>query len=102
MSEYEMTYILKAQHSEAEWEASRKYVNDWITSHEGVIQKDDVWGMRPLATELAGERQGYFVVIDFTLPPQHVSEFKFNLNIHERMFRYILTTRIPEPVPKIK
>ena len=69
---------------------------------EGLVQKDDVWGLRPLATELSGERQGYFVVIDFTLPPQHITEFKFNLNIHERMFRYLLTTRIPEPVAKIK
>ena len=102
MAEYEMTYVLKANCSEADWDASRRFVTEWISSHQGTVQKEDVWGMRPLATELEGERQGFFVVLDFVLPTKEVAELRFNLNIHERMFRYLLTKRIPEPVAKTK
>lgn len=100
MADYEMTYILKSNFSEAQWEESRTFINSWIGSHEGAIQKEDIWGVRPLATEMDGEIRGFFVVLYFSLPGAQVKDFKFALNIHERMFRYLLTTRIPEPVPK--
>ena len=100
MGDYEITYILKPSFTEAEWTESRDYVNNWIKSHEGAVQKEDVWGLRPLATELEGERQGYYVILYFSLPEQHVADFRFNLNIHDRMFRFMLMKRIPEPVAK--
>ena len=100
MSEYEMIYILKANQTDQQWEASRKYVNDYITQNEGSIQKEDVWGLRPIASEIDGQRQGYFVLLYFSVPTNKIAEFKFQLNIHETMLRFMLTKRIPDPTPK--
>ncbi len=101
MADYEILYILSTAQTEAQWEASRKYITETITKSSGEIQKEDIWGLRPLASEIKGQRQGYFVHIYFTLPTPKVAEFKFALNIHESMLRFLLTTRIPDPTPKL-
>lgn len=61
-----------------------------IAEASGKITHEDLWGLRELAYVIKKQRQGYYIVLNFTADPLKVKEFEKQLNIHQGVLRYLI------------
>lgn len=66
---YKTIYIISPKADIKIEDFIQKY-NHFINSHGGDIKKTDIWGKKLLAYDLKGFREGIYVAITFTAPPQ--------------------------------
>jgi len=58
------------------------------------VGKGESWGKRRLAYDIRKQREGTYVVVEFSAVPAVVKEFERQLGLNEQILRF-LTTRIP-------
>lgn len=66
--EYELVYILRPDLDEEGRRAKIAKVQGIIESESGTVLTTDEWGTRILAYEIDHFREGYYVLVTFTLP----------------------------------
>jgi len=86
--EYEMVYILRPDLDEEGRQAKVAKVQQIIESETGGIQTTDEWGTRLLAYEINHFREGYYVFVTFTLPPDRVRQVEQRLSMDDALLRY--------------
>ena len=86
--EYEMVYILRPDLDEEGRQAKVAKVQQIIESETGGIQTTDEWGTRLLAYEIDHFREGYYVFVTFTLPPDRVRQVEQRLSMDDALLRY--------------
>ena len=86
--EYEMVYILRPDLDEEGRKAKIAKVQQIIESETGGIQTADEWGTRLLAYEINHFREGYYVLVTFTLPPDRVRQVEERLSMDDALLRY--------------
>lgn len=86
--EYEMVYILRPDLDEEGRQAKIAKVQQIIESETGGIQTTDEWGTRLLAYEINHFREGYYVLVTFTLPPDRVRKVEERLSMDDALLRY--------------
>lgn len=70
-------------------------IKEVISSFDGKIFHEDVWGIRDLAYTIKKQDQGYYVVWNLDFPGEKISEFEKMLNIHQAVMRYLVTKTAP-------
>jgi small subunit ribosomal protein S6 len=95
LRDYEILYIVRPELDDDGVNQAVKTVETLIKNLGGEPSKSDVWGRRRLAYEVAHLREGYYVLTDFTLPVERVTELEATLKISDTVFRH-LVTRKPE------
>jgi len=63
-----------------------------VKENGAAVERVDVWGMRALASEIAHEKKGYFVLMEFRAQPEQLpslkERFKLDTNVlRHRVFR---------------
>lgn len=75
MKNYEVMYIVRtAVEEEARNELIERF-NKILTDNGATVEKVDEMGSRRLAYEINDERDGYYVVVNFTADEKAVNEF---------------------------
>jgi len=87
---YEIMLVLQPDLGEEKTNAVLDEVKELIKDASGKIFHDDVWGLRELTYMIKKQKQGYYVVYDFTANPLKVKEFEKQLNIHPGVLRYLI------------
>ncbi len=87
---YEMLYIIRPDLDEEERRNKIARVGQVIESHGGQIQSTDEWGSRILAYEINNFREGYYVLVTFTLPADKVKDLESRFNMDDEILRYQL------------
>lgn len=95
LRDYEILFIVRPELDEDQLGKAVETVNTLIQNLGGEHQKTDVWGRRRLAYEVAHLREGQYVLTDFRLDPERVTEMESTLKISETVFRHLIT-RKPE------
>jgi small subunit ribosomal protein S6 len=85
---YEMVYILRPDLDEEGRRAKISKVQQIVESEAGGIETTDEWGSRILAYEIAHFREGYYVLLTFTLAPDRVRKIEERLAMDEAILRY--------------
>jgi len=85
---YEMLYILRPDLDEQGRRDKIARIGQVIEAHGGQIQGTDEWGPRILAYEIDHFREGYYVLVTFTLPADRVKELENRLNMDDEILRY--------------
>jgi small subunit ribosomal protein S6 len=85
---YEMLYILRPDLDEQGRRDKIARIGQVIEAHGGQIQGTDEWGPRILAYEIDHFREGYYVLVTFTLPAERVKELESRLNMDDEILRY--------------
>ncbi len=91
MTKYELMFILLPDLGEKKTTEEIDEVKNLITSANGEIFHEDVWGIRDLAYPIKKQEQGYYVVLNFTMDGKAIPEIEHNFNISQSVLRYMFT-----------
>lgn len=87
---YEIMAILQPDLGEEKTTEVLNELKELIKEASGKIFHEDIWGLRELAYMIKHQKQGYYVVFDFTADPVKVKEFEKQLNINPAIVRYLI------------
>ncbi len=88
MRSYEVVYIIRPDLDEQRRKEKIEKVNRAIVEQGGEVLNVDEWGTRILAYEIDDFREGYYVLVNFRLPPDKVSSFEDKLRVDDELLRY--------------
>jgi small subunit ribosomal protein S6 len=90
MRKYEVMFILSSELTkELVSERVERYTTI-ITNGGGQLDKVAEWGKRRLAYEVNKQREGYYVLINFTAEPGVAKELERIFRISEDVIRYLV------------
>ena len=95
MREYEILYIVRADLDDDKVQDIIKRVNTLIEKAGGSVERTNVWGKRKLAYEVKHQKEGSYVLQDFSFDPSRVPELEAALKITEEVLRHLIV-RKPE------
>jgi len=85
---YEVVYIIRPDLDEQRRKEKIERINQLIQDNGGQVQNVDEWGTRIMAYEIDDFREGYYVLVNFSLPPDRVSAFEERLRVDDELLRY--------------
>lgn len=86
---YEAIYILNPAIGEEAINATTEKIQTLVES-AATVEKIDVWGRRRLAYEINDQKEGYYVLIDFSAETDFPKELERVLKITEGVLRYLV------------
>ena len=98
---YEGMYIIKANLSEEARQKALDKIQNEIRSRGGEILKVHDQGRKRLAFEIAGQREGYYYLLYFTLRTDGIAELWQEYHINEDLLRW-MTLRTEKVLEKIE
>ncbi len=90
MRDYEMVFIIHPEIDGDEAEDVVDDVKDLITKNDGKVTKVESWGLRKLAYPIKKQQEGRYVLMEFDLEPQSISEIERVLKLTEPVMRHLI------------
>lgn len=87
---YEFMYVLDGVLSEDQIEELVGRISKYVTENGGEIVETDDWGMRQLAYPIENRKNGYYVNMHFSAPPDLPAKLERTLRIEERVLRFMV------------
>jgi small subunit ribosomal protein S6 len=94
---YEVVYILHPALDESAVNAKLERFHELATAKGGEVSAVDHWGPRQLAYPINKQKNGYYVVAQFTAAGDALPEFERLLKLDEEVMRYLLVLNEGEP-----
>jgi len=94
---YEVVYILDPALEETAVDTKLEKFHALATSQGGEVAAVDHWGIRQLAYVVKKQRNGYYVVAQFTAAVEALPEFERLLKLDDEVLRYLLVLNEGEP-----
>lgn len=107
---YELIIALKPLLPDEVRKGIHKEFVDLIENKDGEVLDVDVWGKRYLAYDIDGQSEAYYILYNFEITPEHISEIKRQLHLKQEILRNMIVevdypeeigTRIKKKVIKI-
>lgn len=89
MKKYEVMYIIRPNVEEEPRKALMAELEVAFTGNGSEVLNVKEMGLRELAYEIAGEKKGFYVLLNVNATPEAVKEFERLANIKEAVIRYI-------------
>ncbi|MEK9657559.1 MAG: 30S ribosomal protein S6 [bacterium] len=89
---YELYFIIKSHLDKSVYQEIEKNVQKWIVDGKGSILHFEVEGLRPLATMIKKQKEGYYMLCQFDIPVDSLPELEHKLRIDESILRYMIVT----------
>ena len=105
MRDYEIVYIFRSSLTPDEIEAKLERFHAVITTDDpGEVTASVHWGRRQLAYPIQKQRNGYYVVAQFTSAPDPLQKLERVLKLEDALLRYLIVIRehpwpLPDPAP---
>ncbi len=80
--------ILPAEADEAVVSQATDRIAKVIGEAGGVVGGIDRWGRRRLAYDIAKQKEGYYVVVEFTAEPGAITELERTLHLADEVLRF--------------
>lgn len=97
MRDYEILYIVRADLDDDKVQDAVKRVNTLIERSGGAPERTNLWGKRRLAYEVKHQKEGAYVLQDFSLDPERVPELEGGLKITEEVLRHLIVRKPEKP-----
>ena len=98
---YEELFIVRPDAPEEEIDAYIEQVKQLIAGGGGTIDKVDKWGVRRLAYRVDKRTEGFYILIQFSAPPNAVKEVERRMRVTDLVMKWI-TVRIDEKLKKLE
>lgn len=98
---YENLFIIKPDATEEEIDALIDQFSKNVVSGGGTVDKVDKWGKRRLAYRVEKQREGFYVLMQFTAPAATVGEFERRLRVQDAVIKF-MTVRIDETLKRLE
>jgi small subunit ribosomal protein S6 len=90
LKDYEMMVVLKPLLPDDLRKDMHKEFVDMVEKDGGEVLDVDVWGKRYLSYEIEGHNEGYYIIYDFKLFPDKVSEMRRLLELKQEILRFMI------------
>jgi small subunit ribosomal protein S6 len=91
MRKYELVCIIQPDLDETAFNGVVDKVKGWISDSGGSVDKVEVWGKRRMAYAIRKQRDGQYVLLNFTLPNKATAELERNMRFLEPVMRHMLS-----------
>ena len=91
MRNYELVCIIHPDLDETAFKEAVDDIKGWITEAGGTVDKEDVWGKRKLAYLIQKQREGQYVLLTISMPPDTTAELERKIRFLEPVMRHMLT-----------
>ena len=89
MKNYELLTVLKPSLDAEELDKEIEKISDEVKSYKGSVNSVDKMGRKKLAYDVQSYRDGYFAVLNLSVPADKVVDFKRNLKLNENVIRFM-------------
>lgn len=90
MKRYEGLFILKPNLGEDEFQVLTTSVTDVITKNGGRIENKEDMGLRQLAYEIKKDKQGHYLLINFSAEGKTISVMEKAYRLNESILRALI------------
>lgn len=90
MRRYEICLILKPDIGDDGFKTKIESIKERITKDGAVFIKEDIWGLRQLAYQIATHKKAYYAFLIFDILPDNVLEIKREFQLDEEILRSII------------
>ena len=98
MRDYEVLYIVRADLDDDKVQEVVKRVNTLIERSGGSLERTNLWGKRKLAYEVKHQKEGAYILQDFTIEQDRIPELEGALKISEEVLRHLIVRKPDKPV----
>jgi small subunit ribosomal protein S6 len=98
---YENLFIVRPDATEEEIDHLVDLMSKHVTTGGGTVDKVEKWGKRRLAYRVKKNREGNYVLMQFTAGSSLVKEFERRLRVQDDVIKFI-TVRIDETLKRIE
>jgi small subunit ribosomal protein S6 len=95
MKNYELMVIIKPDIGIDDIEKRLQEIKELITSKDGEIYFEDIWGVRDFAYRIKKYDRGYYVIYNFKCDGKHIREFETTLKLENEVLRHMIVS-LPE------
>ena len=89
MKNYELLTIFKPSLDSEELDKEIEKISKDVKSYKGSVDSVDKMGRKKLAYDVQSYRDGYFAVMNLSVPAETVVEFKRSLKLNENIIRFM-------------
>jgi small subunit ribosomal protein S6 len=93
MKTYELMTIAKSSLTDQGAKDLSTQIQELVKSLDGKITKQDYWGKRKLAYEIAHNTDGYYDVLTVEMEGSALDKFKQKLSLMPELVRYLVTAK---------
>ncbi len=93
MQNYEVMTLVKGSLGDQKAKDLSKKIGGFIDSLGGKIEKTDFWGKRKLAYKIKQETEGFYEVLNISLPSERLDSLIKKLNLENGLVRYLITAK---------
>jgi small subunit ribosomal protein S6 len=97
LRDYEILYIVRPDLEDDKVQDIVKRVNTLIGRSGGSAEQTSLWGKRKLAYEVKHQKEGSYVLQDFSIQPERVPELESELKITEEVLRHLIVRKPDKP-----
>lgn len=90
MRQYELTYLISDNVPEADLNKVTGKVGGYVTSADGKILKEEIWGRRKLAYPIKKQDFATYITLNFEMPAEKVNEFEHNIFMSGKIIRHLM------------
>ena len=90
MNRYETVFIVTPVLSDSQVKETVKKFADLITSQEGTIEHQEVWGLRRFAYSINKVKTGFYHLMEFSAPPDLPKRLNVEFSRDDRIVRYLV------------
>ena len=97
LRDYELMYVVRPDLDEDGLRTAVEAVQGLVEGQGGEVLNTTPWGKRRLAYEIAGLRDGHYVIVEFRGDGAKVKELERALRINDQVIRHMITIAVPKP-----
>lgn len=90
MNLYLLTLVLKPKMEEQERKTLLDSIVKKITGSDGKVEKEDLWGERPLVYPIKRQASGFYAHFEIAADPKNAKGLDKSLDLEEDVLRYLL------------
>jgi small subunit ribosomal protein S6 len=90
---YEIVCILSPKIVEKELKDHIQKLIELLEKNEAKDIQDNLWGKKPLAYDIKGFSDGYYVQLNFSIDPEKIKELNKQLKLNEQIIRFLITNQ---------
>ncbi|HOQ75552.1 MAG TPA: 30S ribosomal protein S6 [Thermoclostridium sp.] len=92
MRKYECVYVISPTLEEEQVKAVVERFNNLVSQY-GELESTEEWGRKKLAYEVQKQKEGYYVLMNFSANPDFPAELERNFKITEEVLKYLVVSK---------
>lgn len=100
MRNYELMILVDPNLQEEQKTTLLDKIQQTIKTNQGKVNRVNQWGKRTLSYEIKGYQEAVYLIVDFDLEPENISQLEKSIKFDEEIIRYLIVFKQEKVVSK--